>query len=552
MKFFALVLYSWLCICINVVAQKPIVKGWHLLDDKTDGYYGISLPQAYELLKGKKSTQVIVAVIDSGVDTTHEDLKPILWNNAKEQAGNGQDDDKNGLVDDVTGWNFLGNSKGENVEKESSEAARLYYALSPLFEGKVLDTLQMTAQEKANYKLWLQVEKAIEVTEEDRNMLKIVVAVQRTMHKYDSIIIAQFGRKQYNAIDLESFFPTQNDGKKAKLNYLQICNILQIDPEQTNVEFMDEINEFIEQKDDLVNLRNKPAPNYRELITGDDETNWETRSYGNSDVMGASALHGTHVAGIIGALRHNELGIQGVADNVLLMPIRVVPKGDEHDKDVALGIRYAVDHGAKVINMSFGKKVSPQKQMVDEAIRYAASKNVLLVLAAGNDALNLDSTTMYPSPFYNNGSRAENLIMVGASGDHSIKGGLIAEFTNYGKNTVDVMAPGVKIYSTVPTSNNYSYLQGTSMAAPIVSGMAALIFSYFPNLSAVDVKSIIEQSVDTTYSNQSFTRPGEESKNKIHFSETCKSGGVVNAYNAVQLAALKSESKVSSSKNKSK
>lgn len=550
MKFLAPFVFLCLCLSTHVVAQKAVVKGWHLLDDKSDGYYGISLPQAYELLKGKKSTQVIVAVIDSGVDTTHEDLKPILWNNSKEEAGNKLDDDKNGFVDDVIGWNFLGNSKGENVEKESSEAARLYYLMSPKYEGKQLDTTVMSRQEKENYKLWMQVEKAIEVTEEDRQMLKIVTAVQRTIHKYDSIIVSQYGRTEYNAIDLESFFPTNSDGKRAKMNYLQICNILQIDPEQTNVEFMEEMSEFIEQKDDLVNLRNKPAPNYREIITGDDENNWETRSYGNHDVMGASALHGTHVAGIIGASRNNETGVQGVADNVLLMPLRVVPKGDEHDKDVALAIMYAVDHGAKVINMSFGKKVSPKKWMVDEAIKYAASKNVLLVLAAGNDALDLDSLMMYPSPWMNDGSKADNLIMVGASSDHSIKGGLIADFTNYGKNTVDVLAPGVKIYSTVPTGDNYSFLQGTSMAAPIVSGMAALIFSYFPNLSAVEVKSIIEQSVDTTYSRENFTKPGEESKHKMQLGETCKTGGVVNAYNAIQLAALKNEIKSTAIKNK--
>jgi subtilisin family serine protease len=226
------------------------------------------------------------------------------------------------------------------------------------------------------------------------------------------------------------------------------------------------------------------------------------------------------------------------------MPLRVVPKGDEHDKDVALAIIYAVDHGAKVINMSFGKKVSPQKKMVDDAIKYAASKNVLLVLAAGNEAQNLDSNTMYPTPFLNDGTRAANMIMVGASSDHSIKGGLIADFTNYGKGTVDVLAPGVKIYSTVPTGNNYSFLQGTSMAAPIVSGLAAIIFSYFSNLSAVDVKEMIENSVDTTYSHNLYPIPGADAKNKMALGEACKSGGVVNAFNAIKLAAQKSEAKL--------
>ncbi|HSC55218.1 MAG TPA: S8 family serine peptidase [Phnomibacter sp.] len=548
MKFSLVVLMSWLCFGAVVVAQKPIEKGWHLLDDKADGHYGISLAQAYALLASKKSNKVIVAVMDSGVDTTHEDLKPILWRNPKEQTGNGIDDDKNGYIDDVAGWNFLGNSKGENVEKESSEVARLYYELSPLFEGKQIDTTKLDAGKKAQYKLWLQVEKAIVVPDEDRELLKIVKDIYQTLSYIDSVIASQYGKKEFSSIDLESFFPKQYDGKKAKMAFLRIYNYLQVEPEKTNVEFMDELNEFIEQTDDLVNLRNKPAPNYRQLITQDDENNWNTRNYGNADVMGASALHGTHVAGIIGGVRNNEIGIQGVADNVQIMPIRMVPNGDEHDKDVALGIIYAVNNGAKVINMSFGKRVSPQKIMVDKAIQYAASKNVLIVLAAGNDEFDLDTTTLYPSPYLNDGTRAANVLVVGASSDHSIKGGLIADFTNYGKHNVDVLAPGAKIYSTVPTTDNYSFLQGTSMAAPVVSGIAALIFSYFPNLSAAEVRTIIMQSVDTAYSKSKYPRPGGDAKNKMLLGETCVSGGVVNAYNAIRLAAIKSEAKVITNK----
>ncbi len=525
------------------MAQQPIQKGWHLLDEEQDGYYGISLQKAYDFLKGRKSQTIVVAVIDSGIDTTHEDLKPILWRNTKDNNANGIDDDNNGYPDDALGWNFLGNRKGENVEKESAEAARLFHALAPQFDNRQIDSNLLSPQAKADFRLWLQVQKAVAVTEEDRFILKIMNATSRTMLQYDSIIAAQWGKNEFTPIELETFIPQSPEARKAKLNLLRIYTLLQVEPEQTNVEFMEGMREFIQQKEDIIYLREKPTTNYRLQITGDDENNWQSRNYGNADVMAGTAMHGTHVAGIIAAVRNNGLGIDGIADNVRILPLRVVPNGDEHDKDVALAIRYAVDQGASIINMSFGKGLSPQKHWVDEAIAYAASKNVLLVHAAGNDATLIDTVPQYPTPFLNNGTKAPNFITVGASSDNSIKGGLIADFTNYGPQTVDVMAPGVKIYATVPTGNKYAFLQGTSMAAPVVSGIAAMLRSYFPQLTAVEVKQVIEQSVDTRYSDRAYPKPGGEKKEKMTLREACKTGGVVNAYNAVQLAAQLIESK---------
>lgn len=525
------------------MAQQPIQKGWHLLDEEQDGYYGISLQKAYDFLKGRKSQPIVVAVIDSGIDTTHEDLKPILWRNTKDNNANGIDDDNNGYPDDALGWNFLGNRNGENVEKESAEAARLFHALAPQFDNRQIDSNLLSPEARADFRLWLQVQKAVTVTEEDRFILKILNATSRTMLQYDSIIAAQWNKHEFTPIELESFVPQSAEARKAKLNLLRIYTLLQVEPDQTNVEFMEGMREFIQQKEDIIYLREQPATNYRLQITGDDENSWQSRNYGNADVMAGSAMHGTHVAGIIAAVRNNGLGIDGIADNVRILPLRVVPNGDEHDKDVALAIRYAVDQGASIINMSFGKGLSPQKHWVDDAIAYAASKNVLLVHAAGNDAAFLDTVPQYPTPFLNNGTIAPNFITVGASSDMSIKGGLIADFTNYGRQTVDVMAPGVKIYATVPTGNKYAFLQGTSMAAPVVSGIAAILRSYFPQLTAIEVKQVIEQSVDTRHSDKVFLKPGGEKKETLTLREACKTGGVVNAYNAVQLAAQLTDSK---------
>jgi subtilisin family serine protease len=301
---------------------------------------------------------------------------------------------------------------------------------------------------------------------------------------------------------------------------------------------LNELDEYIEGKKTAFESKEKAPQNLRPEIIGDDYFNFADKFYGNNDVMGYGPMHGTHVTGIIGAERNNGIGIDGVANAVKLMILRVVPDGDEYDKDVALAIRYAVDNGAKVINMSFGKSFSPEKRWVDSAVKYALDKDVLLIHAAGNEAENIDTEPNYPNPWLKPWKiKAPNFINVGASGDDRICGSMAADFSNYGGNEVDVFAPGVKIYSTLPGKNQYGNLKGTSMAAPIVSGLAALIRSYYPNLSAVDVKKIIEQSVsipDPTLKTILPNTKGEEKE--ISFSSLSKTGGIVNAYNAVVLA----------------
>lgn len=525
-----------LCLTLEGAAQKEVVKGWHLLDKETDGYNGISLEKAYDFLKNKKSGTVVVAVLDGGIDTLHEDLKNVLWQNPKEKSGNGKDDDGNGYVDDLYGWNFLGSPDGTNVEKESPEAARLYHQLKPWFDYNKYDTACLQEQEQQKYKLWQQVSKAIEMSREAKLALGLVTTVAKTANLYDSVIRTEWGTEHYSAEDLENFSPATPEAKKAKMSYLRVVNLLQLDRDLTNTEIFGQLNDFIRRQQDLQKAKDSPVINYRTQITGDDENNWQSRHYGNADVMGPSSMHGTHVSGIIGAERNNGIGINGVANNVRIMTVRVVPDGDEHDKDVALGIHYAVDNGAKVINMSFGKEVSPHKQWVDEAIRYAGKHDVLIVHAAGNESENLDVKENYPSPFLNDNSIANNIITVGASGDSSLKCGMVADFTNYGQQTVDVMAPGVKIYSCVPSASGYAYQQGTSMAAPVVSGLAALIRGYYPSLTAVEVKKVIEQSVDTSMANVFFPLPGGGKKELVRFGNLCKTGGIVNAYMAVRLA----------------
>ena len=314
--------------------------------------------------------------------------------------------------------------------------------------------------------------------------------------------------------------------------------MLGIEPDEKNTTTISELDDYIEGKKESFQAKDNPPHDYRSDFIKDDYYNINDKFYGNGDVMGPNPLHGTHVTGIIGAKRNNGKGMDGVADNVKVMMVRVVPDGDEYDKDIALGIFYAVNNGASVINMSFGKSFSPEKRWVDSAIRYAESKDVLIVHAAGNESMNIDSSDNFPNNHYLfSNDKANNFITVGASSDPKIRNGsLVADFSNYGKESVDVFAPGMKIYSTLPLKNEYGNLQGTSMAAPVVSGLAALIRSYFPGLSAKQVKQVIEESVYIPPSYLKVIKPGTKDE-LVTLADLCKTGGIINAYAAVQLAA---------------
>lgn len=521
--------------------KTDVPRGWHLLSKQTSGYYGIGLDKAYDFLKGKKSTPIIVAVIDSGVDTTHEDLKPILWHNPGEIPGNGIDDDKNGYVDDVYGWNFLGGRDGRNVKEDSYEAARVYHAYKDKFEN-ITDPSTLSKEDQENYNVWVRAKQDV-VGEVDLSLLEKYQQIEKDMMAGDSVIQIDLKKKEYDCKDLEGYSPTSISAQKLKQTMTYICS-LNKNNDITNEQILDDLQGEIRKMESA----EKAPPDYRGNIVKDNYNDFNDRFYGNNDVMAGTPFHGTHVSGIIAAARNNGLGIDGIADNVRIMMVRAVPDGDEHDKDIALAIRYAADNGAKVINMSFGKGFSPQKEWVDDAVRYAQSKGVLLVHAAGNDAADIDTAWNFPTPVYKtDGKRASNWITVGASGDPQL-GGLAASFSNYGKKEVDVFAPGVKIYSTIPGGNTYGEAQGTSMASPVVAGVAALILEYYPNLSAEQVKYVIEKS--SVKPDVKVKTPGSDEE--VDMSELSTSGGLLNAYEAVKLAStLKGERKTDNIKTKS-
>lgn len=511
---------------------------WHNLDLSKEGLFGVSTDKAYAELKLTQKREIIVAVIDSGVDYKHEDLKDVMWVNKGEIAGNGIDDDQNGYIDDIHGWNYLGGTDGRNINDETLEQTRIYKTmLDRLANGEVLND--------AEDKLYIEVRDMVET--ESKKFGDMLAGAEA-----DALMVKKFKAKLKELTDI-----TIEDTR------VSIESINSTDPE------------VIELKADMLKLWDKHGRsgypriqrviyyaayyaktgynvdhNDRAEISKDDTSDFSVINaenpinYGNNNVKGPDSSHGTHVAGIIAAKRDNNIGMNGVAGNTKIMSLRAVPNGDERDKDIALSVRYAADMGASIINMSFGKKFSPYKAQVDAAFKYAASKGVILIHAAGNDARNTDKGDHnYPNTYIEDGfgvlqvNSIPNWIEVGASTRFNSLD-LVATFSNFGDEAITLFAPGHKIYSTTP-ENTYAAYNGTSMACPVTAGVAALLMSEFPTMTGFEAKDIILETVvkpeldirkpDDNASNPDFRLP-------VPFRDLSQTDGVVNVLDAVKLA----------------
>ncbi|MFV0564992.1 MAG: S8 family peptidase [Flavobacteriaceae bacterium] len=480
---------------------------WGHLDLVKDTIPGMSVDKAYEdIIKNKKGQKVIVAVIDSGIDIDHEDLNNVIWTNKGEIPNNGKDDDKNGYVDDVHGWNFLGDGYDEQLEM-----------VRILNTGNTSnpDYARAQAEYASEYQLWLD-----RKNQYDQIYQQIAAA--------DDALAKHIGKKNYTKEEVNAITTTDEALSQA----VQIAKYMYSNGMDSLTEAKTEIADGLESINERLNFNlNK---NFKGRKTGDDINNLNDKAYGNGNVKNIkkSESHGTHVAGIIAAERNNGKGANGVANNVEIMAIRTVPNGDEYDKDVALAIRYAVDNGAKVINGSFGKSYSPHSDWVRDAIAYASKNDVVFVHAAGNESKNVDTEPNFPDDNVNFKEISDTYIRVGAL-NPKYGSNMVADFSNYGKNNVDVFAPGAQIYSTMP-GNEYKAQGGTSMAAPAVAGIAALIRSQYPNLSAAQVKQIILNS-GLPLNNKVVV--GGDTNNVKPFNQLTKTGRIVNAYNALIMAA---------------
>ncbi len=503
------------------------LKTWGAADLVADTIPGMSVDRAYtEIINNLKGTKVIVAVIDSGVDIEHEDLKNVIWVNKDEIPNNGIDDDNNGYIDDIHGWNFLGDIVGENMEY-----TRIIKNLEPMFKGKT--DASVGATDQANFALYqkakAEYEKENQKAAANKTRYEQILSNLEPAHKAMS---AKLGKEDYSVEDLAAITnPTEEELK-------QIGILTQM------LSYSDTVPEVIEQLTGGIDYFGGRLDTHFNLnkdfraVLGDDPDDFNDNKYGNNDVDGPDpkkedVRHGTHVSGIIAAQRNNGVGMNGVAQNVEIMVVRAVPDGDEYDKDIALAIRYAVDNGAKVINTSFGKYFSPHPEWVWDAIRYASKNDVLIVNASGNDGINLDNKQVYPNDQEGTGEEfGDTFITIGAL-NYKYGSEMVATFSNYGKSNVDAFAPGVKIWSTTQL-DTYEYLQGTSMASPAVAGVAALIRSYFPKLSAKQVKEVL---MNSGLSSKTSVILGGDDSNTGAFNTISKSGKMVNLYNALILAS---------------
>ncbi len=516
---------------IQEVETGTAPENWFNLDYSANKVYGVSTERTYaELLKGKKSQTVIVGVIDSGVDYTHEDLKDVMWVNEKEIPENGIDDDKNGYIDDIHGWNFMGGKDGKNIENETLELTRLYRDMKTKFDGKTEKEINSAdKKDYKNYQLYkAEFEKIYGETQQQYVQVKYVFDLFEGLNLD---VKDQLTAKEITVKELDIYKPKDKQQEQI-VPYLKSMMASMNNDTISLDDVIKEMNGSVEYLEKRLKYNLNTEYNPRGIV-GDDINNPNEKFYGNKDCIGVGSLHGTHVAGIIAANRTNNIGIKGIADNVKIMAIRAVPSGDERDKDIANAIYYAVDNGAQIINMSFGKAYSFDKATVDKAVKYAESKGVLLVHAAGNDGVNIDQKIHFPTKKYENSKKqAKNWIDVGALNWRDGEK-LPAPFSNYGKKTVDVFAPGVDIYST-KNGGGYINESGTSMACPVTAGVAAVLKSYFPQLTAEQIKNIIIKSSLKDQKNSKVRRPG--GTELVSFSELSNSGGLVNLYEAVKMA----------------
>lgn len=512
----------------NILTQTQ--EAWYNDSLEDTGIYGVNTEKAWQFLKehNRKPVEMIVGVLDGGVQADHIDLAANMWKNPKEIAGNGKDDDKNGYVDDIHGWNFAGGKNG-SVSGDTLEKVRVYkYTYLPMFESA--DAAKNEANktkfptEYADYQK-LKTEIAKKRAEAEANY-KQYSGLMTQIEKGFKPLIETFGDEPVTEENLGKVQPTEETmGAMMMFGMIPKEEWEGLTMQQIYDEIADQLNEGVEyfkgQMDYHYNVDFEPRD-----IVGDNYANKTEKNYGNNDVEGPDAIHGTHVAGVIAAVRGNNKGIDGIGGNTIkIMGVRAVPDGDERDKDVANAIRYAADNGAKIINMSFGKDYSPDKEIVWDAMRYADKKGVLMIKAAGNDNLNIDNDIHYPTNYDEKGNAvAKSLITVGASTPDAKN--LKASFSNYGKKSVDVFSPGTEILSTIP-HDKFKELQGTSMASPIVAGVAALVWSHYPKFTATEIKQIIMDSVNK---NEQLT-------------DISVTGGVVDAYKAVQLAEQRYKNK---------
>ncbi|MBC2838309.1 S8 family serine peptidase [Robiginitalea sp. SC105] len=504
-------------------------RGWHHADWQRDSLPGISLDKAYTWLRENRGRQegkeVVVAILDTKIDVNHEDIRDNLWTHPGEIPGNGLDDDGNGYTDDVHGWNFLGNSDGEDVHYQLRETARA---------ARLLALADTAALGHSDPRRLATLRKYAAAYREDssffRHNFRLLDSIYGSYRDARRILEPLLGKRLRNRASLDSLAELQ-PGLEGPIDHFRDF-ILRYNLSDSLIQ--------TNRETDSIQNRYFYNPDYDErAIIGDRPDDFFDRRYGNPMVRGRVPFeHAIGVAGVLAARRDQGLGVQGIANPIRIMPVVMVAEGDEHDKDVALAIRYAVDNGARIINMSWGKRQSLYPEWVADAIRYASERDVLLVHSAGNLADDLDAVDYYPLDYTRDGEFTRSFITVGALAPRRGRS-LVARFSSYGQRNVDLFAPGDLIY-TAQTGNTRAFKQGTSFAAPLVARVAALVWSYYPDFSAAEIKDILLASATRIDAEVYLPQKDEQAERElVPFSRLSRSGGILNAFAALQLAAVR-------------
>ena len=561
MKKYVLLLFA--CMGINISYAQLIGTGgstqkkqsdldWYNCSFDKDGVYGAEVNKAYDFLKGKKiKKRPVVALIGSGMDIEHEDLKQAIWVNPKEKA-DGKDNDKNGLVDDINGWNFLGGKDGQVMEATMREGDREFLRLKDkyadyIFDGKnynkVIDGKLTKVADPENieeynyYRNQVLPESPMAGTYSGWQLTYVLKAYA---DKFDQMMKERFPGKELTEADFSICYdPKAPRDSLSEVSFMMCAmgfGVYKTDKWETVYAGIKSGAQIEQAKAEYERKVGQFGADGRKDIIGDNYLDINDNKYGNNVLLTADAAIGTMEAGIIVAKRENGLGGNGIMDQAEIMTLRVAANGEPYLKDIALAIRYAVDHQADIIMLPVQNTLYPedQKKWISEALEYAESKGVFCVTPAWEGAQDLAVETYYPNRWMTGKKELTNLMVVCSSD----KNGNPSMNSNYGAKEVDLYAPGMEIYSTY-TGDTYQSGTGLGLAAATTVGVAALIKAYYPHLTGTQIRNILLETVTSRKDaevEKGIIVDGKPTQDLFLFGDLCLSGGIINAYQAVVAA----------------
>lgn len=536
----------------NQARKKQSDLDWYNCSFGEDGVYGAEVNKAYEFLKGKKvKKRPVVALIGTGLDVEHEDLKQAIWVNPGEQA-DGKDRDKNGFIDDINGWNFLGGKNGQVMERLIQEGDREFLRLKDKYADyitsngeffKIIDgkRVKVSAPENLSeysyYKNVVMPESQLARIYGGWNMAYVIAEYGQ---KFKEDLRAKFPGQRITLQEFQTCYdPNAPQDTLSDVTFTLIATAFQL-YKTDDLDFV--YKTFVETgvargKESYEEALKAYGYDGRKDIVGDDYLNINDNKYGNNVLLTSDAGLGTMQGGIIGGKRGNGLGNDGIMDEAEIMALRVTASGGEpYIKDMVLAIRYAADHGVDIIVLPQQNTLYPdgQKEWMIEALRYAESKGILVIVPAWELSQDLAKQTFYPNRRMTGDKELTNLMVISSSD----KEGNPSLNANYGAKELDLFAPGINIYSAY-TGDTYQIGSGVGLASASVAGVAALIKAYYPHLTGSQIRDILLESVTSRKGvevEKGIEVDGKQTQDLFLFDDLCLSGGILNAYQAIMAA----------------